>query len=82
MGAFEADHCTPSRDRIFGKNSDSPSFVKYIEAAGGVVVPIVNGETNKDVLEAQLRRMNGVLFPGGGDDHYYATGRIVFDLIK
>ena len=28
------------------------AYVKYIESSGGIVVPIVNGETDKEVLEA------------------------------
>ena len=53
------------------------AYVKYIEASGARVVPIIWGEPEEDILE-KLKHIDGVLFPGGdGDD--YDLGKFVFD---
>jgi gamma-glutamyl hydrolase len=55
------------------------SYVKYIEAQGARVVPIIYGEPKNTTL-FKVAHVDGVLFPGGdGDD--VDIGRIVFDEI-
>lgn len=59
------------------------SYVKWIESAGGRVVPIF---LDQDAIYYAnlLSSINGVLFPGGGqnlsDSGYARTGKIIFDL--
>lgn len=56
------------------------SYVKYMEASGARVVPIVWGESQEVTLE-KLSKLDGVLFPGGdGDD--YDIGQFVFEQLK
>jgi len=55
-------------------------YVRFVEANGARIVPIINGE-DEDVIREKLRHVNGVLMPGG-DGHYYDTGKFVFEEIK
>jgi len=56
------------------------SYVKYIEASGARVVPIIYGEP-EDVTLDKLSKLDGVLLPGGdGDD--YDIGQFVFEQVK
>ena len=57
------------------------AYVKYIQASGARVVPIVNEETNSTTLE-KLKHLDGVLYPGGGGLDYIYKGKYVFDQIK
>mmetsp|Transcript_7447 Transcript_7447/g.22019 ORF Transcript_7447/g.22019 Transcript_7447/m.22019 type:complete len:345 (-) Transcript_7447:33-1067(-) len=41
------------------------SYVKFIEMAGGVAVPLSYGASN-ETMATLLRQLNGVLLPGGG----------------
>lgn len=55
------------------------AYVKYVEAQGARVVPIIYGEsweTTKDKLD----QLDGVLFPGGGGD-YLEVGRKILDYV-
>jgi len=55
------------------------SYVKYMEAQGARVVPLIYGEP-EDVTKEKLKHLDGVLFPGGdGDD--VDIGRLVFNEI-
>lgn len=54
------------------------AYVKYIEASGARVVPIINEETNSTTLQ-KLEHLDGVLYPGGGGLDYIYKGRFVFD---
>jgi len=56
------------------------SYVDWIEAQGARVVPLIVDEP-RDVTADKLKRMNGVLFPGG-DGNYSSFGRFVFDTVK
>mmetsp|Transcript_31239 Transcript_31239/g.62089 ORF Transcript_31239/g.62089 Transcript_31239/m.62089 type:complete len:318 (-) Transcript_31239:186-1139(-) len=56
------------------------SYVKYIEASGGRVVPIDYYATTAE-LDALLPSLNGVLFPGGGSA-FPASAQYTFDKIK
>ncbi|KAL1422952.1 hypothetical protein MTO96_021546 [Rhipicephalus appendiculatus] len=59
------------------------SYVKYIEASGGRVVPIFVDQT-KDYYKKLFNSVNGVLIPGGGVDldnsGYLKAAKIIFDL--
>jgi len=59
------------------------SYVKYIESAGGRVVPVHFTQSQKD-LAALLSKLNGILFPGGGADlsqasQFIATASLAFN---
>jgi gamma-glutamyl hydrolase len=56
------------------------SYVKYIEASGGRVVPIDYYSSIED-LDKLLPKLNGVLFPGG-DALFPQTAQHTFDTIK
>lgn len=56
------------------------SYVKYIEASGGRVVPIDYYATNEE-LDALLPQLNGVLFPGGAVG-FPASAQHTFNKIK
>jgi len=61
------------------------SYIKYIESAGGRVVPI-HYDTPLSELTALFGRINGLLFPGGGmdladlDGTYMTTVKHLWDL--
>lgn len=67
----------------FGPTYIVASYIKYIESAGGRVVPIRN-DLSEEQLEKLFSSINGVLFPGGGvnvfDSQYARTGKILFNL--
>ena len=47
----------------------STSYVKFIEMSGAQVVPIYSFNTSEAVLD-QLRKVNGVLIPGGAMEYH------------
>ena len=53
--------------------------VKFMEAQGARVVPVVRGETD-EVTKELLKHLDGVLFPGGDGDNY-DLGKLVLDEI-
>ena len=59
------------------------SYVKWIESAGGRVVPILLDQ-DKNYYRDLMGSINGVLFPGGGqnlsDSGYTRTGKIIYDI--
>ncbi|KAL3219016.1 hypothetical protein MRX96_031173 [Rhipicephalus microplus] len=59
------------------------SYVKYVEASGGRVVPIFVNRT-KAYYERLFNSVNGVLLPGGEADlnssGYFKATKIIFDL--
>lgn len=56
------------------------SYVDFVEAAGARVVPLIVGESEEITL-AKLKKLNGVLFPGGDGD-YLEYGRFIYNTIK
>lgn len=52
------------------------SYVKWVESAGGRVVPISYNATDSEVQQI-VSSVNGLLFPGGGAD-LHDTGRALF----
>eukprot|EP00163_Fabomonas_tropica_P014128 TRINITY_DN257_c0_g2_i1.p1 TRINITY_DN257_c0_g2~~TRINITY_DN257_c0_g2_i1.p1 ORF type:complete len:372 (+),score=77.82 TRINITY_DN257_c0_g2_i1:159-1274(+) len=69
----------------YGDQYIAASYVKYAEAGGARVVPILY-DTPLEDLQAQLQNLNGVLFPGGGADlqgtTLYKAGQAIFDFAK
>lgn len=55
------------------------AYVKFMEAAGARVVPLVMGE-DLDLTMEKMSMLDGVLFPGGGGD-YLAYGQPIYDKI-
>ena len=53
------------------------SYVRYIESFGARVVPLIN-EEDPEITEQKVKKLNGVLFPGGGGDNL-AMGKRVFE---
>ncbi|GJN14936.1 hypothetical protein PR202_gb01814 [Eleusine coracana subsp. coracana] len=55
------------------------SYVKFVEAAGARVIPLVYNEPEERILE-KLSLVNGVLFTGGSEKHgpYFETIKKVF----
>jgi gamma-glutamyl hydrolase len=51
----------------YGKYYIAASYVKYIESAGGRVVPILYDSPQSELLTL-FNQVNGVLFPGGAAD--------------
>ena len=52
------------------------AYVKFMEAAGARVVPLIHGQDEESLLK--VRKLNGVLYPGGGGD-YIEFGRKIFN---
>lgn len=44
------------------------AYVKFLEASGARVVPLILGEPEEITME-KLSKLNGVLFPGGDGDY-------------
>jgi gamma-glutamyl-gamma-aminobutyrate hydrolase PuuD len=58
------------------------AYVKYLEAAGARVVPMMTTEDEATTLD-KLSKVNGVLFPGGGGGTNYTDyGRIIYNKAK
>jgi gamma-glutamyl hydrolase len=51
-----------------------------LESAGARVVPLIRGEPESVTLE-KLKKLNGVLMPGGDGD-YVEFGRFIYNTIK
>ena len=51
------------------------AYVKFVEAAGARVVPLIWGEPVEVTMD-KLSKLNGVLFPGGAND-YNDFGRMI-----
>ncbi|XP_044185077.1 gamma-glutamyl hydrolase-like [Acropora millepora] len=68
---------------IFGSQYVAASYVKFIESAGGRMVPIFINSTEKEV-EKLFNSLNGALFPGGHrhlqHTNYTRVGKQIFDL--
>jgi len=67
----------------FGSSYIAASYVKYIESAGGRVVPIFHNSTTRE-LDSLFNHINAILFPGGGadlspDTEIFKTGKYLYD---
>jgi len=66
--------------RFAGYNSYiMQSYADWVEGVGARVVPLIKDEP-KEVTIEKLKKMNGVLFPGGEGD-YHDYGKLIFDTI-
>ncbi len=54
-----------TQDRSGNHTYIAASYIKFVEMAGGQVVPIFYKSTEAE-LKTLLSQINGVLFPGGG----------------
>lgn len=77
---------SPTISRLYGDHSSyiAASYVKYIEGAGGRVVPIRINQT-ESYYRNIVSRINGLLFPGGAtyftnSDGYAAAGAVLYNL--
>ena len=57
------------------------AYVKFMQAAGARVVPLVLGEP-EHVTYDKLSRLSGVLFPGGDGDYLTYGGKIISRLME
>ena len=68
--------------RFAGKTSFiMEAYVNFMEAAGARVVPFVQNE-DPSVTDEKLKKVNGILFPGGDGDYLTITEHIYNTLIK
>ena len=56
------------------------AYVEWVEASGARVVPLINGDDIEETKK-KLKKMSGVLFPGG-DGSYHDYGKVIFDYVK
>ncbi|KAI1301271.1 Gamma-glutamyl hydrolase [Halotydeus destructor] len=83
IGILSQDYYGNFKD--YGDQSSyiAASYVKYIESAGGRVVPILVSQDG-DYYRQLFRNINGLLLPGGGqflnNSTYAEAGKIMYDL--
>jgi gamma-glutamyl hydrolase len=56
------------------------SYVKYFEAQGARVVPLLITESDDEIFE-KLEKLNGVVMPGG-NGNYLDLGQKIFNKVK
>jgi gamma-glutamyl hydrolase len=57
------------------------AYVKFMEAAGARVVPLILGEAEEVTLE-KISKLDGVLFPGGDGDYIEMGGNIIRKIME
>jgi gamma-glutamyl hydrolase len=57
------------------------AYVKFMEAAGARVVPLILGEAEEVTLE-KISKLDGVLFPGGDGDYIEMGGKIIRKIME
>jgi len=57
------------------------AYVKFMEAAGARVVPLILGEEEAVTLE-KISKLDGVLFPGGDGDYIQMGGNIIQKIME
>lgn len=57
------------------------AYVKFMEAAGARVVPLILGESETVTLE-KISKLDGVLFPGGDGDYIEMGGKIIRKIME
>lgn len=50
------------------------AYVKFVEQAGGIPIPIQLSTLSDTEIRAITRRTNGLLIPGGGEDLTHKNG--------
>ncbi|KAK3789568.1 hypothetical protein RRG08_016247 [Elysia crispata] len=67
----------------YGDDYILSNYVKYLESAGARVVPI-RGKERPEYYRYMFKRINGVLFPGGGANttqgSYFESGKAMYEL--
>ncbi|KAL9956142.1 hypothetical protein ACROYT_G037579 [Oculina patagonica] len=86
--SFETGVLTQETDRnvtIFGSQLVAATYVKFIESAGGRMVPIFINSTVKQV-EKLFSSINGAIFPGGHrllhHTNYSRVGKQILELAR
>jgi len=71
------------KPELVGKSYVGASYVKFVQSAGGRVVPIVDDSRLFKRLDSILEKVNGVMFPGGEinliDSKYYLAAKRIFE---
>lgn len=71
------------KPELEGKSYIGASYVKFVQSAGGRVVPIVDEPKRAKTLETILNKVNGVMLPGGEinliDSKYYLIAKRIFE---
>eukprot|EP00794_Sanderia_malayensis_P000530 gene530-1183_t len=66
-----------------GRSYIGASYVKFIQSAGGRVVPIIDDTREKENLDYILNHVNGVMLPGGEinliDSEYYRIAKRIYE---
>lgn len=75
---LEAEMTDPSFDQF--DSYIMSSYVKYFEAQGARVVPILITQSDEEIDE-MLSKLNGVVMPGG-NGNYLDVGRKIFEKVK
>lgn len=83
IGVVAQDFFQPTPER---QTYIAASYVKYLEAAGARVAPILINKTDAE-YKALFQSINGVLFPGGDADIFSTTGyggvtKLFFELAR
>jgi len=77
---------TSGDETKYGNYYIAASYVKFIESAGGRVVPI-RYDADTTILSGLFKQLNGILFTGGGatisvNSKLYNTAKYIVDLAK
>ena len=71
------------KPELEGKSYIGASYVKFVQSAGGRVVPIVDDPRSIKTLDSILQHVNGVMLPGGEinliDSKYYKIAKKIFE---
>lgn len=57
------------------------AYVKFMEAAGARVVPLILGESDEVTME-KISKLDGVLFPGGDGDYIDMGAKIISQIME
>lgn len=70
------------KPELIGKSYIGASYVKFVQSAGGRVVPIVDDPKRTELVDEILKHVNGVMLPGGEinliDSKYYKIAKRIF----
>ena len=70
------------KPELEGKSYIGASYVKFVQSAGGRVVPIVDDPRTYKILDTMLSKINGIMLPGGEinliDSKYYLIAKRIF----
>lgn len=75
---IEAEMTDPAFDQY--QSYIMSSYVKYFEAQGARVVPLLITQSDEEIFEL-LEHLNGIVFPGG-NGNYLDVGEKIFKKVK